>query len=170
MNNKNEKPSLVQDKTQIEQYKAAVGKFPTGVTVITTKYEEELYGFTANSFTSVSLDPYIVSFCLNKKSGCAEGFTAGKHFIISILASDQAEISNNFASHKANKFLDSKYFFSNKSNCPVIEGCLSYLECKKKNVFDCGDHYIFIGEVIDFEICNNQKPPLVYFAKSYTSI
>lgn len=166
----NNKISSLIDKAQVERYKAVVGKFPTGVTVVSTSFEEKLYGFTANSFTSVSLDPYIVSFCLNKKSGCAKGFTGGEYFAISILASDQKDISNNFASHKVDKFLHAEYFLSKQVKCPVIEGCLSYLECKKKEVINCGDHYIFIGEVVDFEICDNKKSPLIYFAKSYNTL
>ncbi len=171
--------SMVNTKTKIDysdnelkmnRYKAAVGKFPTGVTVISTSFEGELYGFTANSFTSISLEPCIVSFCLSQKSGCVKGFISGEHFSISILASDQENISNNFASHRADKFLNAEYFLLSQSECPVIAGCLSYLECKRKEVINCGDHYIFIGEVIDFEICDDRKSPLVYFAKSYRKI
>lgn len=154
----------------VDLFKSVVGKFPTGVTVISTKSDDHLYGFTANSFTSVSLDPYLVSFCLNIKSGCVQGFKKAKYFAISILAYDQADISNNFASHNQNKFKDIRYTPSKFSDSPIINGCLGYIECSVKQIIECGDHYIFIGEAVDFVLSDNKKPPLIYFAKSYTSL
>ena len=87
-----------------EEFKAAVGKFPTGVTIISTSYDDKLWGFTANSFNSVSLEPRLISFCLNKEAGSFDVFRETSHFAVSILSSDQASLSTHFASRISDKF------------------------------------------------------------------
>lgn len=150
-------------------FKAAVGKFPTGVTVISANHANQLVGFTANSFTSVSLNPQLVSFCLNKEAGSFKALSLEQYFAVNILADDQEEISQNFASRKENKFKDIEYELSKLSSAPIISGSISSLECKKYDQIDCGDHDIFIGEVINITI-NEEKSPLLYFARSYMKI
>lgn len=154
---------------QRDDYKAAVGKYPTGVTVISTIYNKIEFGFTANSFTSVSLEPPIVSFCLNVKAGSIEAFKKSSFFTASILAFDQGGISDHFASHIENKFEGIDYYYGANSNCPIINGAVSYIECKKLNMFEAGDHIIFTGEVLAVKVCND-KNPLVYFARGYRNI
>lgn len=152
-----------------DEYKAAVGKYPTGVTVISTIYDKTLLGFTANSFASVSLDPPIISFCLSLKSSNLQGFKNNNHFAVSILASDQENISNHFASRTNNKFANIDYFHGSSSNCPIINGAVSYIECEKLQMIEAGDHMIFTGKALSVKICNDKKP-LVYFARGYHSI
>lgn len=149
-------------------YKAVVGKYPTGVTVISTKYHETIFGFTSNSFTSVSLEPPIVSFCLNKKSGSLAAFKASEHFAVSILAFDQGDIANHFASSSIDKF-GMVQNYQAISGCPIVDGAVSYVDCKKLNMFEVGDHVIFTGEALEVKICNDKKP-LLYFARSYNSL
>lgn len=150
----------------INEYKAAVGKFPTGVTIVSTNFSGKLLGFTANSFTSVSLEPPIISFCIDKKAGSLQGFQESTHFAISILAHDQKGISEHFASKINNKFENIDYFIANKSGCPIPDGVVSFIECTTANIFECGDHYIFIGQVVGVKLCND-KDPLIYFGRSY---
>jgi flavin reductase (DIM6/NTAB) family NADH-FMN oxidoreductase RutF len=152
-----------------KDFKKAVGKFPTGVTVISTVYNTKLWGFTANSFVSVSLEPQLVSFCLNKNAGSFQAFFNSNYFTISILASDQAEISKNFASKSEDKFANIDYKLTNDTKIPLIMGAVCHIECSKFEQFECGDHVIFVGEVANAEI-NDNKSPLVYFAKSYTEL
>lgn len=147
-------------------YKAAIGKYPTGVTVISTIHRDKLFGFTANSFTSVSLNPPILSFCLSKKAGSLSSFQNSSNFVINILAFDQANIAKHFSSQIADKFSIISYNISSISNCPIIEGVVSFAECEKIHMFDIGDHFLFTGKVLSVQICNN-KPPLIYFAKNY---
>lgn len=154
---------------QCNEYKAAVGKYPTGVTVVTTIQDKTKYGFTANSFTSVSLEPPIVSFCLSRKAGSFNAFQNSDNFAISILAADQENISNHFASKAVNKFAEINHYCGYRSNCPIIEGAVSYIECKKLNMIEAGDHTIFLGEVLAVKICND-KQPLLYFARGYHAI
>lgn len=154
---------------QIEEFKKAVGKFPTGVTVISTNHGGKLWGFTANSFVSVSLDPQLVSFSLSKKAGSFEAFSSAEYFAVNILASDQAEISKHFAHKSADKFANARYKLSAEKALPLIEGAVCYIQCSKFKQFECGDHFMFIGEVIKAET-DEAKSPLVYFAKSYREL
>lgn len=151
---------------QIEEFKASVGKYPTGVTIISTKYQNSLYGFTANSFTSVSLSPSLISFCLNRTSGSIEAFKNSNNFGVSILAFDQSELSTHFASRIKDKFKDVEHYIGLLSDCPLIIDAVCWIECSKYQQIECGDHYIFIGEVKGTKILNN-KSPLIYFSKAY---
>ena len=152
-----------------EEFKEAVGRFLTGITIITTSHGGKLCGFTANSFTSVSLSPMLVSFCLNKESGSFDAFKATKHFSINILAEDQAEISRHFAKSGDNKFSEVNYEISSITGTPLISEAASFIECEKYNEFECGDHFIFIGKAIVTKV-DKTKSPLLYFEKSYFSI
>lgn len=154
---------------QNEEFKEAVGKFPTGVAVISTAHDDKLWGFTANSFVSVSLNPPLISFCRKKESGSFEAFNASSHFTINILASDQAEISKHFAQSMQDKFKDIDYEISNLTGSPLIKGAVCFIECTKYKQFECGDHVIFVGEVIKTKI-NQDKNSLIYFSKSYKEI
>ena len=151
---------------QIEEFKKAVGKFPTGVCVITTSFNSLLWGFTANSFVSVSLSPPLVSFCLNKKAGSFDAFLGSKYFSINILASNQQEIAKQFSQKNSDKFTNVDYQLGAESKTPLITGSSSFIQCKKFKEVECGDHFIFIGEVIQIA-CEESKLPLLYFAKSY---
>lgn len=152
-----------------KDFKAAVGKFPTGVVVASANYDDGLYGFTANSFVSVSLSPHLISFCLSKKSRSFEAFNNTSSFAVSILSGDQEEISKHFATAITNKFDGIDYKIGSVSKSPLIMGAVCFIECKKYTQFECGDHFIFVGQVIKTEI-DNSKSPLLYFAKSYQEI
>lgn len=154
---------------QIEEFKAAAGKYPTGVTIISTEYNGQLYGFTANSFTSVSLEPKLISFCLNIKAGSFNAFLNSKHFVINILANNQHAIASRFASSISDKFENIDYDES-QFGIPLIKGALSFLECQKYDQIQAGDHYIFIGEVTKSTIDNSDNSPLIYFGRSYREL
>ncbi len=87
-----------------ERFKQALSTLPTGVTIITTLYNNKLFGFTADSFTSVSLLPPLVSFCLDKQAFSMSAFTSSKYFAVSILAEDQEDISRHFSKFNTDKF------------------------------------------------------------------
>lgn len=152
-----------------EEFKAAVGKFPTGVTVVSTFFDDKLWGFTANSFTSVSLEPRLISFCLDKEASSFPVFKETSYFSVSVLSSNQSDISKHFASRISDKFRSIEYEIGEYSNSPLISGAISFIECKKYNQFECGDHFIFIGEV-GKAVIDETKSPLLYYAKSYTGL
>lgn len=145
-----------------------MGQFATGITVVTTHLNGKNYGFTANSFTSVSLEPPLVLFCLNKASeGCQEFIDSGS-FAINILAHNQAELSNRFA----NPTLDPQQRFENldikqaKTGAPILQNTMGWFDCQLKMHYDGGDHWIFIGEVVDM-FHSKENKPILYFAGKY---
>jgi flavin reductase (DIM6/NTAB) family NADH-FMN oxidoreductase RutF len=153
----------------IEDFKKAVGKYPTGVCVITTNFDDSLWGFTANSFTSVSLEPPLVSFCLAKSAGSLNAFDNAGYFAVNILSDDQEDIARHFASKIADKFSNIPYKLEQEYNLPLLEQASSNLLCKKIQQLECGDHIIFIGQVLKTHL-NETKKPLIYFAKSFMKI
>jgi flavin reductase (DIM6/NTAB) family NADH-FMN oxidoreductase RutF len=156
-------------KVKEDDFKKAMSHFPTGVTVITTSYDDKLFGFTANSFTSVSLKPPLVSFCLDKKSFSNHSFSNSEKFAVSILTENQIDISKHFSMHHLEKFLNIPYEIGEYTSCPLIDGAICHIECRKVTSYEAGDHLIFIGEVVNTAIKNNLKP-LLYFLKSYQEL
>ena len=150
-------------------FKNALGRMATGVTVISTIYNGEFFGFTSNSFSSVSLHPSLISFCLEESAHSMKAFAGSSNFAVSILSNEQEEISRHFAAHQLNKFAGISYQMSEQLQCPVINGALCWLECKKVNQYEGGDHTIFIGEVTNI-IINQTQDPLIYFNGEYKSI
>ena len=156
---------------QSDEFKAAVGKYPTGITIVSTTHANKFYGFTANSFTSVSLDPALISFCLNVKSGSFDAFSNTKYFAINILSSQQLDLAAWFASSNIDKFHNVN-FTENNFGIPLIENVLSWIECEKYKQIECGDHYIFIGKALKVTINSSLDSisPLVYYGKSYKEL
>lgn len=154
---------------QTNEFKKAVGKFPTGVTIITTTQDGQLWGFTANSFVSVSLEPSLISFCLNKEAGSLAAFKMSEKFAINILAEGQADLARRFASKAQDKFSAVEYEMGEVAGAPLISGAVSYIECRKYNQIECGDHYMFIGEVLKTEV-DESKSPMLYFAREFRKV
>tara|TARA_B110000305_G_scaffold88189_2_gene99412 strand:+ start:13721 stop:14647 length:927 start_codon:yes stop_codon:yes gene_type:complete len=143
------------------------GKFATGITVITALAPDGTkIGLTVNSFSSLSLEPPLVLWSLDKKSKSLSAFIAATHFAINVLASDQMDISNNFARTSEDKFNNIKLSES-KYDLPLLSGTVAHLECKNISTYEGGDHLIFIGEVEHFKTSN--KKPLLYTNGQYTT-
>lgn len=146
----------------------AFGSFATGVTVITTREPDGTpRGFTANSFTSVSLDPPLLLVCLAKSALSCDVFTEAPHFAVNILAEDQREISGLFASRSTEKFQIAKWR-PDANDTPLLDGAVSSFSCARHRLVDAGDHLILIGKVEDFEAHSGQ--PLGYFKGAYFDI
>ncbi|WP_269052653.1 flavin reductase family protein [Sporosarcina sp. G11-34] len=153
--------------TQAE-FKKALGNYPTGVTVVTTfDKQNNPIGLTVNSFASVSLDPLLILWSIDKKSGSYPVFLEVEKFAVNILAEDQARICNLFASKVENRFSQCKWEESERQ-LPLIANSLSQLECKVVEKIEAGDHIIFIGEVL--HIHNEDKDPLLYHRRSVGAI
>ncbi len=138
------------------QLRDAFGSFMTGVTVVTTKDAHgEPIGFTANSFSSVSLEPPLLLVCPAKTLSSFASFVDGECFAINVLASDQQDISNTFASHHEDRFAQVDWE-EDVNRCPKISGALTHFACRRFKVHEAGDHAILIGEVVDFSTINGQ--------------
>jgi flavin reductase (DIM6/NTAB) family NADH-FMN oxidoreductase RutF len=143
----------------------ALGAFVTGVTVITTcDATGKAYGLTANSFTTVSLEPPLILWSQSKRAGSYSVFKGAGEFAISILAEDQADVSTRFASAIDDKFegipVDERF-----CGLPVIVGSSAWLHCRAVSQFDGGDHTVYIGEILKF--ARGDRPPLVFGGGRY---
>ena len=145
-------------------FKSVMSKFVTGVTIITIKNNNNYIGKTVNSFASISLNPPLVLFSLEKKSSSLKDYAKSSFFGINILSKKQKRLSIYFSKIKP-KWEDIKFFIS-KNNIPLIEGSLANLNCKKITTISQGDHIIFICKVLEGQISTKLRP-LVYLNSDY---
>ena len=125
----------------------ALGRFATGITVVSTRTPSgKLEGLTANSFSSVSLDPPLVLWSLRRQAPSLAGFLGGGWFAINVLASHQADLSRHFATPAPDKFAELPWL-EGLGGCPLLPGCLARFECRTETTVEAGDHIIFIGRV-----------------------
>mgnify|MGYP001255516092 CR=1 FL=1 len=125
----------------------ALGRFATGVTVVTTLCPSgRLVGLTANSFCSVSLDPPLVLWSLRRNANARPSFAGSKHFAVNVLAADQEGLSNHFARSSPDKFSGLAYE-TGLGGCPLLADTLAHFECQLETEVDGGDHVIFLGRV-----------------------
>ncbi|MCZ6668116.1 MAG: flavin reductase family protein [Gammaproteobacteria bacterium] len=145
----------------------AFGAFATGVTIVTTADQNgEVYGFTANSFTSVSLDPPLLLVNIAKSAYGLQIFTEASGFAINILAQSQRDLSNTFASRGADKFANIGWNVR-ATGSPLFEGVIAWFDCEIFRQVDAGDHVILIGRVLDYEY--NSDSPLAFCRGAYVS-
>ncbi|MCB1687969.1 MAG: flavin reductase family protein [Halioglobus sp.] len=144
----------------------ALGRFATGVCVITTvSSEQKAVGMTANSFSSVSLDPPLVLWSLQNNSDVYNVFAAPRHFAVNILSSEQQAYSNQYAK-KGQHDLDPAHYRLGKYGAPIIRGALATFECELHATHEGGDHLIIVGRVTDM----HQRPtgePLLFYCGRY---
>jgi flavin-dependent trigonelline monooxygenase, reductase component len=145
----------------------AFGAFMTGVTVVTCLGPDgEPLGFTANSFTSVSLDPPLLLVCLAKSSYSKAEYTSAKGFAVNILAEDQQSISNTFARPVEDRYADIEWF-TGPHGAPVFNGVTAWFDCSTHEMVDAGDHILMIGKVEAFD--TSDHAPLGYARGGYFS-
>ncbi len=140
----------------------ALGQYATGVTVVTTVHDGERFGMTANSFTSVSLNPPLVLWAAAKSSPSLAAFEATDHFVVNVLASDQHHLSRQFATSGIEKFEGVPLA---RDMPPVIEGTVAHFVCRRTDRVDAGDHVVFFGEIVEYDAPGGE--PLVFHSGFY---
>jgi flavin reductase (DIM6/NTAB) family NADH-FMN oxidoreductase RutF len=146
-------------------FRNALGRFVTGVTVITTRTAEgSLEGLTANSFSAVSLDPPLVLWSLRKSSTLLTTFEAAGHFAVNVLGAWQFGLSEHFAKRMPNKFQNVVHA-PGIGGSPVLFGALATFECVKEANVASGDHIVFFGRVE--KVSYREGEPLIYSAGRY---
>ncbi|WP_395142586.1 flavin reductase family protein [Schlegelella aquatica] len=148
------------------QFRQALGMFATGVTVVTARDADgRLIGLTANSFNSVSLEPPLVLWSLALRAGSMPVFARGSHYAINILAADQVELAERFASKNVDRFAGVAWR-PGLAGAPVLEGAAAVFECFNRSQYEEGDHVIFVGEV---EHCTRREgaSPLIFHGGRY---
>jgi flavin reductase (DIM6/NTAB) family NADH-FMN oxidoreductase RutF len=144
-----------------------MGCFATGVTIVTTESEGELYGMTVNSFTSVSMQPPLILICLANGARTTVGVRAKGWFVVNILEQGQKELSSRFAQVGNDRFAGVE-FSLNEYGLPALAGCMADVVCRVVRIDSGGDHLIVLGEVVKAEI--HDALPLLFFRSSYGAL
>ena len=147
------------------QFRNAMGKFATGVTVIATEVEGDVHGMTANAFMSVSLDPKLVVISIGEKAKILSKIKESHLFSVNILAAEQQELSMIFAGQlKEHK----EVVFEHLDGKPVIPGSVVQIACDVAGEHVEGDHTLFIGKVTDIHL--EDAEPLIFYSGRYRSL
>jgi 3-hydroxy-9,10-secoandrosta-1,3,5(10)-triene-9,17-dione monooxygenase reductase component len=150
------------------RFRDVLGRFASGVTVVTGTSSGEPVGLTCQSFSSVSLEPPLVVFIPAKSSRAWPLIQRSGKFCVNFLAADQAELSNAMASRGVDKFADVKWTPSPETGSPILEGALAQVDCTIQAVHEAGDHYVVIGRVVDLLIHDHgEQDPLLFFRGEY---
>jgi flavin reductase (DIM6/NTAB) family NADH-FMN oxidoreductase RutF len=146
-------------------FRDAMGKFATGITVVTADYNNEIIGMTVNAFMSISLDPKLIAISIDENASMYDKLLEVKKFGVSILKEEQKEVSMIFAKQIEQEH---EIDYHHQDGIPVIEKSLVTLSCHVKEMVSAGDHMIFIAEVSGIAI--NEGQPLIYASSKYQSL
>jgi len=149
-------------------FRSVLGHFASGIVIVTSGLVGEPLGLTAQSFTSVSLDPPLVLFCPAKSSTTWPNVQRAGNFCVNVLGEHQKATCQQFAVSGASKF-DGVEWAWNGNGLPVIAGCIAYIECSLHQVHDAGDHEIAMGLVTDLRL-GDPKHPLLFFQGAYRQL
>lgn len=150
-----------------EDLKKLLGRWTTGVTIVTARSGEKVHGMTVSAFTEVSLDPPLVLVCCDKSSNTHQLMTEGGVFAVNILARDQTALSNKFASKKEEwQRFDDLSWDSEVTGAPILHGTVAALDCRVVAAHEAGDHLIYVGEVKALRL-DESREPLLYQAGAY---
>jgi flavin reductase (DIM6/NTAB) family NADH-FMN oxidoreductase RutF len=150
------------------QLRNAFGSFITGVTIITGRdSSDKPVGMTANSFSSVSLDPPLALWSIAKTATAFDAFNEASHFAIHVLHSGQEQLSRHFATKNIDKFAETPHEFG-AGNVPVLTDYSARFECEIEHRYAGGDHIILVGRIVAFD--NLNKDPLIFFKGQYKQL
>ncbi len=153
-----------------ERYRQALGRWASGVTIVTSRAGERVHGMTVSAFSSVSLDPPLVLVCADKTSDTYAVIAEAGFFAVNILSSEQQELSDRFASKKD----EDRRFVGLETHeavtgAPLLPGCLAHLDCQLVATHDAGDHVIYVGRVEAVEE-DAAREPLLHFQSAYRAL
>ena len=152
----------------IDEFRRTMGRFATGVTIITTRDGDHLHGMTANAVSSLSLDPTLVLVCVDKNADTHDIILKAGFFAVNILARNQEGLAVALATKKGDSWnhgLDEISHHVAQTGAPILDGSLAYLDCKTLTEHHGGDHTIFIGEVLEAKELSDAEPLLFYTGK-----
>jgi flavin reductase (DIM6/NTAB) family NADH-FMN oxidoreductase RutF len=153
-----------------QAFRDALGMFATGVTIVTARGADGLpVGLTANSFNSVSLTPPLVLWSLARSAGSMPAFERGSHYTINILAADQHELAERFASKAQDRFADVS-FREGAGGAPILDGAAAVFECFNRSRYEEGDHVIFVGEVERCAYRAGAQPLIFHGGRYFTEL
>lgn len=168
MSTSDDAQELAQAAIDPELFRSVLGNFASGVAVVTAMDDGEPVGLTAQSFTSLSLDPPLVMFCPKVTSTSWPRIEHARHFAANILAEGSEALGIKFARSGGDKFADVSWT-PGPSGAPLLTGVLAHIDCKIEAVHPGGDHQIVIGRVLHLA-ADTDKKPLVYFRSAFESL
>jgi flavin reductase ActVB len=146
-------------------FRQAMGRFPSGVTIVTTVDEHgRQWGFTASAFASLSLQPPRVLVCLNRAANCHESFSSADRFAVNILGAEHEELARHFATKAIDKF-GGRNFQPGDLRLPLLPDAVATLECRTADRLRGGDHTILIGEPVSIRL--RSGPPAVFYDRRF---
>lgn len=154
-------------------FRRVVGRFATGVAVVTTVADGVPHGMTANSLVSVSLDPVLVLICVDRSARFLPPLAESGTWAVSILGADMAGVSRSFAKRPQpgdDQFAGVAVRPGRVTGAPVFDGALAVLECRTWATYDGGDHVIVVGEVLAAGAAAEDDGPLIYYRGGYRSL
>jgi flavin reductase (DIM6/NTAB) family NADH-FMN oxidoreductase RutF len=151
------------------EYRDTVGLFPTGVAVVTAvNASGDRLGLTVSSFSSVSIDPPLVSFSLARSANSFDDWLEVRHFAINLLTQEQMHLSSKFAQALTDKWHGISHSPGKSVEVPVLEGALACFECETFARYDGGDHVIVLGKILSLDRHpHDGQRPLVFFRSRY---
>jgi len=151
-------------------FRRVMGRFATGVTIVTARIGGECHGMTVNSFTSVSLEPTLVLVCIDRRARTHQFIVDSGAFAVNVLSEDQQSLAESFASRwQGTDRFAAVAHHPGVTGSPLIDGCLAYVDCRAVARHASGDHTIFIGEVVDAQL-GAEGRPLLYYGSTYRRI
>lgn len=157
------------DPADPRSFRSALGRYASGLTVITCRTGERLAGMTCQSFTSVSLDPPLISICLTDGLPTLAAIEEAGSFCVNVLAEDQQELSDRFGRFRPDRWRGVPWR-PGADGHPVLPGCLLWLDCAVHDVVAAGDHRIVLGAVRRLRVGDPSARPLLYFQGDYRSL
>lgn len=152
---------------QLQELRQCLGKFATGVTVVTCDGSAGPCGITANSFSSVSLQPPLLLWNIAKVSNSLQAYLDAEHFAINILSAGQRALSSHFA-QSDHTLWDNIDYNRSTNKVPLLPDTVACFECRTHQIHDCGDHFIIVGEIESFRSSNDE--PLVFYGGQYAAL
>jgi flavin reductase (DIM6/NTAB) family NADH-FMN oxidoreductase RutF len=148
-----------------DDFKAAMRRFATGVTIVTTAHDGKVHGFTANAFASVSADPPTVLICVNRGASAHPLIAASGRFCANILSLDQLALAERFAGGEPRQRFEGVAYRLGPSGSPILAGTVAHVDCLVTEELTSSTHTIFLGKVIDAG--SQDIAPLGYFNRAY---
>jgi len=157
------------------EFRRALARFATGVTVVTTGFEDKFYGLTVSAFCSVSLNPFLVLISIEKTSQTHVMLHKSQVYAVNILTAQQQYLSERFArkDFEGDKTFADIKLHTAETGAPLFEEALAYIDCRVVAEYDGGDHTLFLGEVVNLyyndqvDPAGQELPPLLYFRSHY---
>jgi flavin reductase (DIM6/NTAB) family NADH-FMN oxidoreductase RutF len=154
---------------QPDLFRSLLRRHAAGVVVITTA-EDSPVGFTATSFTSVSLQPPLVSFCLDRRSSSWPAVSVASHVAVHVLTDGQEQLARTFATSGIDRFAAPTRWHTGQHGLPVLDGALAVLVCHVVERIEAGDHAIVLAEPVDGEHLTDDGAPLLYHMGRYLQV